>query len=60
MGMELPGESHEYRSERDRLLVQEIGLRRAMETVAAAIGRSCKSGTDGMSLVLIANWLSFW
>ena len=31
-----PGESAEYRAARDRLLEQEIGLRRAMETVAAA------------------------
>jgi predicted dithiol-disulfide oxidoreductase (DUF899 family) len=31
-----PGESAEYRSARDRLLVQEIELRRAMEAVAAA------------------------
>jgi len=31
-----PGESAEYRAARDRLLVQEIELRRAMETVAAA------------------------
>jgi predicted dithiol-disulfide oxidoreductase (DUF899 family) len=31
-----PGESAEYRTARDRLLVQEIELRRAMEAVAAA------------------------
>jgi predicted dithiol-disulfide oxidoreductase (DUF899 family) len=31
-----PGESAEYRAARDRLLVQEIELRRAMEAVAAA------------------------
>jgi predicted dithiol-disulfide oxidoreductase (DUF899 family) len=31
-----PGESTEYRAARDRLLVQEIELRRAMEAVAAA------------------------
>jgi predicted dithiol-disulfide oxidoreductase (DUF899 family) len=31
-----PGESGEYRAARDRLLGQEIGLRRAMEAVAAA------------------------
>ena len=30
-----PGESAEYRAARDRLLEQEIGLRRAMEAVAA-------------------------
>src|SRR3954452_11326009 len=31
-----PGESPDYRSARDRLLAQEIELRRAMEAVAAA------------------------
>jgi predicted dithiol-disulfide oxidoreductase (DUF899 family) len=31
-----PGESPEYRAERDRLLEQEIGLRREMEALAAA------------------------
>ncbi|MBV8989913.1 MAG: DUF899 family protein [Solirubrobacterales bacterium] len=36
MGIALPGESAEYRAARDRLLVQEIALRRAMEEVAAA------------------------
>jgi predicted dithiol-disulfide oxidoreductase (DUF899 family) len=36
MGIELPGESREYRAARDRLLDQEIELRRAMEAVAAA------------------------
>jgi predicted dithiol-disulfide oxidoreductase (DUF899 family) len=36
MGIALPGESPEYRAARDRLLEQEIGLRRAMEAVAAA------------------------
>lgn len=35
MGIVLPGESAEYRAARDRLLVQEIELRRAMEAVAA-------------------------
>ena len=35
MGITLPGESREYRSARDRLLEQEIALRRATETVAA-------------------------
>jgi predicted dithiol-disulfide oxidoreductase (DUF899 family) len=34
--MRLPGESPEYRAARDRLLDQEIELRRAMESVAAA------------------------
>jgi predicted dithiol-disulfide oxidoreductase (DUF899 family) len=36
MGIAFPGESPEYRAERDLLLQQEIGLRRAMEAVAAA------------------------
>jgi len=31
-----PGESADYRAARDRLLEQEIELRRAMEAVAAA------------------------
>jgi predicted dithiol-disulfide oxidoreductase (DUF899 family) len=36
MSIEFPGESAEYRAARDRLLEQEIDLRRAMEEVAAA------------------------
>jgi predicted dithiol-disulfide oxidoreductase (DUF899 family) len=36
MGVAFPGESPEYRVARDRLLEQEIELRRAMEAVAAA------------------------
>src|SRR5213082_1450411 len=36
MGIAFPGESSEYRAARDRLLEQEIELRRAMEAVAAA------------------------
>jgi predicted dithiol-disulfide oxidoreductase (DUF899 family) len=36
MGITFPGESAEYRAARDRLLDDEIRLRRAMETVAAA------------------------
>jgi predicted dithiol-disulfide oxidoreductase (DUF899 family) len=36
MGIRFPGESAEYRAARDRLLEQEIGLRRAMEAVAVA------------------------
>jgi predicted dithiol-disulfide oxidoreductase (DUF899 family) len=35
MGLTFPGESTEYRKERDRLLEDEIELRRAMERVAA-------------------------
>jgi predicted dithiol-disulfide oxidoreductase (DUF899 family) len=36
MGIAFPGESAEYRSARDRLLEQEIELRRATEALAAA------------------------
>jgi predicted dithiol-disulfide oxidoreductase (DUF899 family) len=36
MNIRFPGESAEYRAARDRLLEQEIELRRAMEAVAAA------------------------
>jgi predicted dithiol-disulfide oxidoreductase (DUF899 family) len=36
MGIAFPGESPEYRAARDRLLEQEIELRRTMEAVAAA------------------------
>jgi predicted dithiol-disulfide oxidoreductase (DUF899 family) len=36
MSITFPGESREYRAARDRLLEQEVGLRRAMEAVAAA------------------------
>jgi predicted dithiol-disulfide oxidoreductase (DUF899 family) len=36
MGIRFPGESAEYRAARDRLLEQEIQLRRAMEAVAVA------------------------
>jgi predicted dithiol-disulfide oxidoreductase (DUF899 family) len=36
MGIEYPGEPAEYRAARDRLLEQEIELRRSMEAVAAA------------------------
>ena len=36
MSTTFPGESAEYRAARDRLLEQEIELRRAMEAVAAA------------------------
>ncbi len=36
MGAAFPGESAEYRAARDRLLEQEIELRRSMEAVAAA------------------------
>jgi predicted dithiol-disulfide oxidoreductase (DUF899 family) len=35
MGIAFPGESREYRAARDRLLAQEIELRRTMEVVAA-------------------------
>jgi predicted dithiol-disulfide oxidoreductase (DUF899 family) len=36
MSITFPGESAEYRAARDRLLEQEVELRRAMEAVAAA------------------------
>jgi predicted dithiol-disulfide oxidoreductase (DUF899 family) len=36
MGIAFPGESAEYRAARDRLLEEEVALRRAMEAVAAA------------------------
>jgi hypothetical protein len=36
VALTFPGESDEYRAARDRLLEQEIELRRAMEAVAAA------------------------
>src|SRR5205085_11273917 len=36
MSISFPGESPEYRAARDRLLEQEMELRRAMEAVAAA------------------------
>lgn len=36
MAIQFPGESAEYRVARDRLLEQEVALRRAMEAVAAA------------------------
>jgi predicted dithiol-disulfide oxidoreductase (DUF899 family) len=36
MSIRFPGESAEYRAARDRLLEQEVELRRAMEAVAAA------------------------
>lgn len=36
MAVAFPGESAEYRAARNRLLDQEIGLRRATEAVAAA------------------------
>ena len=41
MAIAFPGESAEYRAARDRLLEQEIELRRAMEAVAVA-RRSCR------------------
>ena len=36
MSVRFPGESADYRAARDRLLEQEVELRRAMEAVAAA------------------------
>ena len=45
MGVAFPGESPEYRAARDRLLEQEIELRRAMEAVAAARRKLPPGGT---------------
>ncbi len=44
MAIAFPGESAEYRAARNRLLEQEIELRRAMEAVAAARRRLPPSG----------------
>ena len=44
MGNAFPGESPEYRAARDRLLEQEIELRRATEAVAAARRRFRPAG----------------
>jgi predicted dithiol-disulfide oxidoreductase (DUF899 family) len=44
MAIAFPGESAEYRAARNRLLEQEIELRRAMEAVAAA--RRCTAFLD--------------
>ena len=52
MTIAFPGESAEYRAARDRLLEQEIELRRAMEAVAisptAVAAR--RGGTGGLRL----------
>jgi predicted dithiol-disulfide oxidoreductase (DUF899 family) len=45
MAIAFPGESAEYRAERNRLLEQETELRRAMEAVAAARRRLPPGGT---------------
>ena len=45
MAIAFPGESSEYRTARNRLLEQEIELRRAMETVAATRRRLPPGGT---------------
>jgi predicted dithiol-disulfide oxidoreductase (DUF899 family) len=44
MGITFPGESKEYRAARERLLGQEIELRRAMEAVAVARRRLPRGG----------------
>lgn len=44
MSIRFPGESADYRAARDRLLQQEIELRRAMEAVAAARRRLTPGG----------------
>ena len=51
MGITLPGESPEYRAARDRLLEQEVELRRAMEAVAAARRELPPGGRVGMDYV---------
>jgi predicted dithiol-disulfide oxidoreductase (DUF899 family) len=45
MGIRFPGESDEYRAARDRLLQQEIDLRRAMEAVAEERRKLPQGGT---------------
>jgi predicted dithiol-disulfide oxidoreductase (DUF899 family) len=45
MAITFPGESAEYRAARERLLLQEIELRRAMESVAAARRQLPPGGT---------------
>ena len=51
MGITLPGESPEYRAARDRLLEQEVELRRATEAVAAARRELPPGGRVGMDYV---------
>src|SRR5262249_62390691 len=46
MRLSFPGESAEYRAVRDRLLEQEIELRRKMEAVAAAGPAPPPGGVD--------------
>jgi len=46
MAVAFPGESAEYRAARDRLLDQEIELRRAMEAVAVALTPTYVLPTD--------------
>jgi predicted dithiol-disulfide oxidoreductase (DUF899 family) len=51
MGIAYPGESLEYRAARDRLLEQEIALRRATEAVAAARRELPPGGRVGLDYV---------
>src|SRR5713226_4888190 len=48
MTLTFPGESDEYRAARDRLLEQEVELRRAMESVAAARRELPPGGVVGL------------
>ena len=52
MSTRFPGESGEYRAARDRLLKQEIELRRVMEAVAAA-RRELPPGADPGGLCIV-------
>jgi predicted dithiol-disulfide oxidoreductase (DUF899 family) len=56
MGIAFPGESAEYRAARDRLLEQEIQLRRAMEAVAAARRRLPPGGVVPEDYVFQGQW----
>ena len=51
MSIAFPGESTEYRAARERLLEQEIELRRAIEAVAAARRRLPPGGVVGVDYV---------
>ena len=54
MAVVFPGESAEYRAARNRLLEQEIELRRAMEAVAAARRRLPPGGVVAQDYVFQA------
>ncbi len=59
MSVTFPGESAEYRAARDRLLVQEIELRRAPEAVAAARGELPPGGVVPEDDGFLARILTF-